>query len=204
MTSTETKRGMTTLAKLRIQARSCQACPLWRHATQTVFGAGPAHAQVMLVGEQPGDQEDLQGQPFVGPAGKLLDRALRDAGIDRERVYVTNAVKHFKWVQQGKRRLHKKPSAREIAACNHWLQQEIAVLQPKLIVCLGATAAAALLGPRFKVTAERGKLIDGEHHRQWLATVHPSSILRARDTATRAAAFDEFVADIRLIKKVVA
>jgi uracil-DNA glycosylase family protein len=193
---------MTTLSKLRTQALDCQACPLWQHATQTVFGAGPSTADVMLVGEQPGDQEDVQGKPFVGPAGHLLDRALEAAGIDRKRVYITNAVKHFKWIKQGKRRLHKKPSAREIAACNQWLRQEIDSLQPKLIVCLGATAATALLGASFKVTAQRGKLIFGEGERRLLATVHPASILRVRDRQSREAAFGEFVADIRVIKKV--
>lgn len=194
---------MTTLNKLRLKARSCQACPLWKYATQTVFGDGPADAEVMLVGEQPGDQEDQQGKPFVGPAGQLLDRALVAAGIDRGRVYVTNTVKHFKWIRQGKRRLHKRPSASEIAACKQWLQQEIDTLQPKLIVCLGATAATALLGTGFKVTQQRGKLIQGADKRQLLATVHPSSILRARDSQSRAAALRDFVADLVLIKKVI-
>lgn len=194
---------MTTLNKLRLKVRSCQACPLWKHATQTVFGAGPADAEVMLVGEQPGDQEDQQGKPFVGPAGQLLDRALAEVGIDRERVYVTNAVKHFKWIRQGKRRLHKRPSASEIAACKQWLEQEINTLQPKLIVCLGATAATTLLGASFKVTQQRGKLIQGADKRQLLATVHPSSILRARDSQSRAAALRDFVADIALIKKAI-
>lgn len=172
---------------------------MWQHATQTVFGVGPADAEIMLVGEQPGDQEDLQGKPFVGPAGQLLDRALAEVGIDRDRVYVTNAVKHFKWVRQGKRRLHKRPAASEIAACNQWLQQEIETLQPKLIVCLGATAATTLLGARFKVTQQRGKLIQGTGERRVLATVHPSSILRARDSCSRESAFREFVADMGLI-----
>jgi len=194
---------MPTINKLRAAAQSCQACPLWQHATQTVFGEGPARAPVMLVGEQPGDQEDLAGSPFVGPAGKLLDRALEEAGVDRKVVYVTNTVKHFKWTRQGKRRLHKKPSAGEIAACSPWLQQEIATIKPKLIVCLGATAATTLLGRDFKVTVQRGKFIQGEGEQHFMATVHPSSILRARDALSREAAFHDFVKDIRLIKKVI-
>ena len=175
-----------TLPSLRQAARACHGCELWKRGTQTVFGAGAAHAQVMLVGEQPGNDEDLQGEPFVGPAGRLLDRALDAAGIDREQVYVTNAVKHFKWQPRGKRRIHEKPSAREIAACRPWLDAELEVVQPKVIVCLGATAAQALLGKRFKVTRERGKLYtDTGLADVVMATVHPSSILRAPDDATR-------------------
>ena len=192
---------MDTLAKLRAAARSCTDCPLWEHATQTVFGEGSQRAKVMLVGEQPGDQEDLQGKPFVGPAGQLLDRALEEAGIDRGAVYVTNAVKHFKWAPQGKRRLHKKPSAREIAACYQWLQREIESLQPDLIVCLGATAATTLLGRDFKVSTQRGKFISREGSQRILATVHPSAILRSRDSQERAAAYADFAADIKLIKQ---
>jgi uracil-DNA glycosylase family protein len=145
--------------KLRAAAKSCRACDLWRHATQTVFGEGARNAELMLIGEQPGDAEDLAGHPFVGPAGKLLDRALLDAGIDRARVYVTNVVKHFKWEPRGKRRIHKKPSAREVAACQPWLEAEMALVKPRAIVCLGATAAQALLGRQFRVTAERGAFI---------------------------------------------
>lgn len=193
---------MSTLGQLRAAAAQCTACPLWEHATQTVFGEGRANAKVMLVGEQPGDQEDLQGKPFVGPAGQLLDRALEEAGIDRKDVYVTNAVKHFKWVPQGKRRLHKKPTSREIAACYQWLQREIESVEPKLIVCLGATAATALLGRDFKVSRQRGKVIKREGSQPIMATVHPSSILRARGSDERAAAYREFLADVRLIKRV--
>src|SRR5205823_12277179 len=169
-----------TLMRLRQAAADCRACPLYQRGTQTVFGAGAAHAEVMFVGEQPGDEEDKRGQPFVGPAGRLLDRALEEAGIDRRHIYVTNAVKHFKWEPRGKRRIHQKPNAREIAACRPWLDSEIEVVQPRVIVCLGATAAQALLGRAFKVTQRRGEAIplDG---RTCVATVHPSSILRAPD-----------------------
>src|ERR1043165_1386124 len=176
---------MATLNKLRAAAQSCQACPLWQHATQTVFGEGPARAPVMFVGEQPGDQEDLAGAPFVGPAGKLLDRALEEAGIDRKTVYVTNVVKHFKWEPRGKRRLHKKPRQSEINACRPWIDEELAIVKPKALVCLGSTAAQALLGRQFKVTAERGRLVPSPLAPAVLATVHPSSILRAPDEETR-------------------
>jgi DNA polymerase len=188
-----------TLSELREAAESCTGCPLYRNATQTVFGAGPAKARLMLVGEQPGDVEDLEGLPFVGPAGRLLDRALAEAGIDRPRVYVTNAVKHFKWVQRGKRRLHSKPGAREIQACYPWLEAEIATLKPQIIVCLGATAAQALLGRTFRVSQRRGEFIASPLAPHVMATIHPSSLLRAPDPETRAREFTRFIAELRTI-----
>jgi uracil-DNA glycosylase len=184
------------LPALRAAARGCKACDLWRTATQTVFGEGAAPAGVMLVGEQPGDQEDLQGRPFVGPAGRLLDRALEAAGIDRTRVYVTNVVKHFKWEPRGKRRIHAKPNAAEIAACRPWLESEIAVVKPRIVVCLGATAAQALLGKSFKVTRQRGEFVPTDFGALATATVHPSSILRAPDETTRHAEMERFVEDL--------
>jgi len=187
--------------KLRAAAKSCRACDLWRHATQTVFGEGARNAELMLIGEQPGDAEDLAGHPFVGPAGKLLDRALLDAGIDRERVYVTNVVKHFKWEPRGKRRIHKKPSAREVAACQPWLEAEMALVKPRAIVCLGATAAQALLGRQFRVTAERGAFIKSTLAPLVLATVHPSSILRAPDEETRRLEMKRFTQDLRAVAR---
>jgi uracil-DNA glycosylase len=186
-----------TLPALREAAAGCRACELWRRGTQTVFGEGAAPADVMLVGEQPGDQEDLQGRPFVGPAGKLLDRALEAAGIDRAKVYVSNVVKHFKWESRGKRRIHAKPNAAEIAACRPWLEYEIAVVRPQLIVCLGATAAQALLGKSFKVTQRRGEFVATDFGPEAMATVHPSSILRAPDDAARHAETERFVEDLR-------
>jgi DNA polymerase len=191
-----------TLETLREAAAHCTACDLYAGATQTVFGAGPADAQVMFVGEQPGDVEDKTGQPFVGPAGRLLDRALAEAGIDRSRVYVTNAVKHFKWVPRGKRRIHSKPNAQEIQACRPWLEQEIALVAPKVIVCLGATAAQALLGRAFRVTKQRGEFVPSNLAPYVLATVHPSSLLRAPDEATRHAEMARFVADLRKVAEV--
>ena len=188
-----------TLSELREAAESCTGCPLYRNATQTVFGAGPAKARLMLVGEQPGDVEDLEGLPFVGPAGRLLDRALAEAGIDRPRVYVTNAVKHFKWVQRGKRRLHSKPGAREIQACYPWLEAEIATLKPQIIVCLGATAAQALLGRSFRVSQRRGEFIASPLAPHVMATIHPSSLLRAPDPETRAREFTRFIAELRTV-----
>ena len=185
----------TDLDSLRRAAAGCRGCELYRHATQTVFGAGTAGDRVMLVGEQPGDREDVEGEPFVGPAGPLLDRALVDAGIDRGRVYVTNAVKHFKWEQRGKRRLHKKPSSREVAACRPWLDAEIAAVHPDVVVCLGATDAQSLLGSGFKVTARRGELLERDGVRV-MATVHPSSILRAPDDESRHRELAQFVADL--------
>jgi DNA polymerase len=190
-----------TTEKVRAAAKDCRACDLWRHATQTVFGEGARKAQLMLIGEQPGDAEDLAGRPFVGPAGKLLDRALEDAGIDRASVYVTNVVKHFKWEPRGKRRIHKKPNAREIAACRPWLDTEVALVKPRAIVCLGATAAQALLGRQFKVTAERGAFIASPLAPLVLATVHPSSILRAPDDEARRRELKRFTADLRKVAR---
>jgi DNA polymerase len=185
------------LQKLRSAAACCRACPLWERASQTVFGEGPEGARLLLLGEQPGDMEDREGRPFVGPAGRLLDRALVEAGIDRADVYVTNAVKHFKWVPRGKRRLHEKPNAREIAACRPWLDAEIAVVRPRVVVCLGATAAQALLGKSFRVTRQRGVVVASPAGVPALATVHPSSILRAPDDETRERERLAFVRDLR-------
>jgi uracil-DNA glycosylase len=188
-----------TLPKLREAARSCRGCQLWMHATQTVFGEGPRAAEVMLVGEQPGDLEDRAGHPFVGPAGKLLDTALVRAGIDRTRVYVTNSVKHFKFVtiERG-RRLHKKPTAAEVRACNPWLQEEIRLIKPRVIVALGATAAQALLGKQFRVTQDRGKPVASDLAEAVIATVHPSAVLRAPDDR-RDEARQEFIADLKRV-----
>ena len=190
-----------TLENVSAAAKDCQACDLWRLGTQTVFGEGRPRANLMLVGEQPGDAEDLAGHPFVGPAGKLLNRALQDAGIDRADVYVTNVVKHFKWEPRGKRRIHKKPSAREIAACRPWLDTEIALVKPRAIVCLGATAAQSLLGRAFKVTAERGAFVKSPLAALVMATVHPSSILRAPDNQTRRDELRRFTADLRKVAR---
>jgi uracil-DNA glycosylase len=189
------------LDKLREEAKACRACPLWANATQTVFGEGDSHAAVMLVGEQPGDEEDLAGKPFVGPAGRLLDRALTAAGVDRDRLYVTNAVKHFKWQPRGKRRLHKTPAQREIEACHPWIEKEIAAIQPKVIVCLGATAARALLGPAFRVSTMRGRFVESPLAPSVFATFHPSALLRLRDPEEKEAAFRQLVADLGLIRK---
>lgn len=186
-----------TLAALRRAARVCQGCDLYRNATQTVFGEGSSHARLILIGEQPGDREDIEGHPFVGPAGRLLDQALVAAGIDREDVYVTNAVKHFKWTERGKRRLHKKPSSREIAACRPWLSGEIEVLQPEGLICLGATAAQALLGPTFRITRQRGEMLPSESAKWVMATYHPSAVLRAPDEARRHQMRDELIADLK-------
>jgi DNA polymerase len=185
-----------TLKKLRESAAGCKACPLWRTGTQTVFGEGSPRSQVMFVGEQPGDQEDVAGAPFVGPAGKLLDRALEEAGIDRSLAYVTNVVKHFKWKAQGKRRIHQKPNWSEVAACIPWLEAELAVVKPQVLTCLGATAAQALLGRQFRVTQHRGEPVDSELAPVVIATVHPSSILRADD---REAEFAAFVSDLKTV-----
>ena len=187
------------LKKVRDVAKGCRACHLYRPATQTVFGEGPAKADVMLVGEQPGDAEDLAGHPFVGPAGKLLDRALAEAGIDRSVVYVTNVVKHFKFEPRGKRRIHAKPNGAEIAACRPWLETEIALVKPRVLVCLGATAAQALLGKTFKVSQQRGTFVDSSLAPRVTATVHPSSILRAPDDDSRHAEMSRFVADLRRV-----
>jgi DNA polymerase len=185
------------LSALRSAAGSCRACPLWEHATQTVFGEGPRAGRVMLVGEQPGNDEDRAGRPFVGPAGKLLDTALDAAGIDRREVYVTNVVKHFKWVARGKRRIHQKPTAREIAACRPWLDAEIALIRPELLVCLGATAAQALLGRTFRVSQARGTFVESPLAPHVTATVHPSSVLRAPDDETRRAEMARLIDDLR-------
>jgi DNA polymerase len=185
-----------TLKKLRESAAGCKACPLWKTGTQTVFGEGSPRSQVMFVGEQPGDQEDKAGAPFVGPAGKLLDRALEEAGIDRSLAYVTNVVKHFKWKAQGKRRIHQKPNWAEIAACFPWLEAELAVVRPQVLTCLGATAAQALLGKQFRVTQHRGEPVDSGLAPVVIATVHPSSILRADD---REAEFAAFVSDLKTV-----
>lgn len=187
------------LADLRAAVAGCRACPLWERATQAVPGEGSEHARIMLVGEQPGDQEDLSGHPFVGPAGRLLDAALTGAGIDRSQVFVTNVVKHFSWFPRGKRRMHKTPSQQEVAACFDWLQAEIGLVRPEVVVLLGATAAKAVLGSDFRVSVERGRLHEGGLAPITLATVHPSSILRITDGAERELAFNRFVADLRVI-----
>ena len=185
------------LDDLRSAAAGCQACDLWERGTQTVFGEGGRAAEIMLVGEQPGDQEDHQGRPFVGPAGRLLDEALEQAGIDRSRVYVTNAVKHFKWTPRGKRRIHQKPNAEEVAACRPWLEAELRSVGPTMLICLGATAAQALLGRQFRVSKERGRLVDSPLAPMVMATVHPSSILRAADEESRKVEMKRLVEDLR-------
>jgi uracil-DNA glycosylase len=192
-----------TLERLREAAAACRGCDLWVHATQTVFGEGPKHAEVMLVGEQPGDQEDRQGHPFVGPSGRLLDEGLEAAGLDRRRVYVTNAVKHFKFVriELTRRRLHKKPAPGEVRACRPWLEAEIRLVRPRVIVALGATAAQALLGPKFKVTEKRGELVTSDWAGAIIATVHPSAVLRAPADA-REQAKREFFTDLRRVARV--
>ena len=190
-----------TLSAVREVAAGCKACDLYKSGTQTVFGEGPRKAEVMLVGEQPGDAEDLAGHPFVGPAGRLLDRALEDAGIDRRLVYVTNVVKHFKWEPRGKRRIHAKPNAGEITACRPWLETEIALVKPRVLVCLGATAAQALLGKAFKVSRQRGEFVSSALAPLVSATVHPSSILRAPDDDARREEMRRFVEDLKKIVK---
>lgn len=191
-----------TLPALREAAAGCRGCPLWARGTQTVFGEGPRRARVMLVGEQPGNDEDLAGKPFVGPAGRVLDRALEAAGIARDDVYVTNVVKHFKWEPKGKRRIHAKPNQMEISACLPWLEAELDIVKPVVVVCLGATAAQALLGPKFRVTKQRGQWIPARWAPRVIATVHPSAILRAPDEAARHAEMDRFVADLAHIPPV--
>jgi DNA polymerase len=188
------------LTALRAAVQQCRGCDLYRNATQAVFGEGPARAEVMFVGEQPGDAEDREGRPFVGPAGRLFDRALEDAGIDRAIVYVTNAVKHFKWVPRGKRRIHKNPAAEEVRACRPWLEAELGAVQPKVLMALGATAGRAIVGPKFKVTEQRGQVIETPWPAIVTATVHPSSILRA-DDAAREAAYDALVRDLRVVER---
>jgi uracil-DNA glycosylase len=190
-----------TLAKVASAAGDCRACPLWRDATQTVFGEGSAGAEIMLVGEQPGDREDIEGKPFVGPAGRLLDRALQEAGIDRRKVYVTNVVKHFKFTRRGKRRIHKKPAADEIAACRPWLRTELDLIKPRVLVALGATAAQALIGRTFRVTTQRGTFVESDLAPLVTATVHPSSILRAPDEETRHEEMRRFVADLKRVER---
>jgi uracil-DNA glycosylase family protein len=185
------------LGSLREASSCCRGCGLYERATQTVFGVGDSPAQVMLVGEQPGDREDLEGLPFVGPAGRLLAQALAESGLDRSTSYVTNAVKHFKWEPRGKKRLHKKPSSREVAACSPWLFAEIDAVGPEILVCLGATAAQALLGRDFKVSVERGRVLEGPMQIPTLATLHPASVLRATDDRTRATQRERFVDDLR-------
>ena len=189
------------LDALKEAAAGCRACDLWQKGTQTVFGEGPPQARVVMVGEQPGDQEDRVGKPFVGPAGQILDQALEAAGIDRSLVYVTNVVKHFKWEPRGKRRLHQRPDREEVATCLPWFEAEIAAVQPRVIVCLGATAAQALLGSDFRVTRQRGQLLASTLGPPIMATVHPSSILRAADEPSRRLAMDQFIADLRLIRE---
>jgi DNA polymerase len=190
-----------TIVNVRAAATGCRACDLWKRGTQTVFGSGRPDARIMFVGEQPGDQEDLAGLPFVGPAGRMLDRALAEAGIDRRAVYVTNVVKHFKWEPRGKRRIHKKPNAAEIAACRPWLETEIQLIRPRAIVCLGATAAQALLGRDFRLTAHRGEILASSLAPIVTATLHPSSLLREPDEEARRAAIVRFIADLRTVAR---
>jgi uracil-DNA glycosylase len=190
-----------TLDELRAQAAGCKACDLWKTGTQTVFGEGSETAEIVFVGEQPGDKEGLAGRPFVGPAGQVLDEGLEAAGIDRSLAYVTNAVKHFKWTARGKRRIHQKPNAAEVAACRPWLEAELAVIQPRVLVVLGATAAQALLGRQFRVTKQRGVPVESDLAPQVVATVHPSSILRQETDEGRAAAMEAFVADLKVVAK---
>jgi uracil-DNA glycosylase family protein len=188
-----------TLKKLKEAAAGCTACPLHETGTQTVFGEGLTKAEIILVGEQPGDQEDLAGKPFVGPAGRLLDKALEEAGIDRKLAYVTNTVKHFRFEQRGKRRIHQRPGSEHIKACRPWLDAELDLIKPRVLVCLGAVAAQALLGSKVRVTKDRGKPLESDLAPVVLVTIHPSSILRERDEEARAAAFEGFVADLRVV-----
>lgn len=187
---------MATLKKLAAEAAGCQACDLYKNATQTVFGVGPPAARIFLVGEQPGDQEDKAGEPFVGPAGRILDKALADSGLSRDDVYVTNAVKHFKWTAKGKRRIHQRPSAREVAVCKQWLCAELEVVDPEVLVVLGATAGQALFGSRFRVGAARGQVLEFEG-RAAIATIHPSAVLRVQEPADREAQYADLLDDLR-------
>jgi uracil-DNA glycosylase len=189
------------LESLRQAAKSCKGCDLYVNATQTVFGDGPGHASVMLVGEQPGDIEDQKGEPFVGPAGRMLDRALEDARISRNEVYVTNAVKHFKWIWRGKRRLHQKPSVRQVVACRPWLEVEIEVVQPEILVCLGATAAQSVTGKSVAIMKERGKFMDSVLGKLTFVTIHPSAILRQRDNDEREQEYRRFASELKLVKR---
>jgi uracil-DNA glycosylase family protein len=191
-----------TLTAVRAASKECRACDLWKRGTQTVFGEGPRRAKLMLIGEQPGDQEDLAGHPFVGPAGRILDRALAEAGIERATVYVTNVVKHFKWEPRGQRRIHKRPNTEEFAASRPWLDTEIRLVKPAAIVCLGATAAQALLGRAFKVTAHRGEPVDSPLAPFVMATVHPSSLLRAPDEDARRRETQRFIDDLKIVRKI--
>lgn len=188
-----------TLSGLRAAAEHCRGCELYKRATQTVFGEGPVHARAMFVGEQPGDEEDLAGHPFVGPSGRFLDKCLEEAGVDRGQVYVTNAVKHFKWTPRGKRRLHGKPNSREMAACRPWLEAELELVEPSVLVLLGATAAQSLLGSSFRITRQRGQSLQTDFAGWTMATYHPSAVLRAPDDTARARMHAEFVADLRLV-----
>jgi uracil-DNA glycosylase len=196
--------GTRNLPKLRAAAAGCKACDLWKTGTQTVFGEGSKNAEIVFVGEQPGDKEDLAGKPFVGPAGRVFDEGLAVAGIDRRAAFVTNAVKHFKWEARGKRRIHQKPNAAELAACRPWLDAELDTVSPKVLVLLGATAAQALLGRQFRVTKNRGRPVESDLAPHVLATVHPSSILRQRTDEERAAAMADFVSDLRVVAKLLA
>jgi DNA polymerase len=193
--------GSRRLTRARAEARACRRCPLWKHATQTVFGEGPATARVLVVGEQPGDREDLDGRPFVGPAGQLLRKALVEAGLDVTTFYVTNAVKHFKWEPRGKRRIHKRPNQLEILACRHWLEEEVAAIAPRLILALGATAAAAIAEGTVRVTRDRGQLLPSTLGPPVTVTVHPSSILRQPDAESRRREYERFVDDLRAIAR---
>jgi len=196
--------GRRELADGKAESASCRRCPLWRRATQTVFGAGPADASIVLVGEQPGDQEDLAGEPFVGPAGQLLRKAMREAGLDERVAYLTNAVKHFKWEARGKRRIHERPTTSEVLACQIWLELELAAIAPRLVVALGATAVRSLLGPGARVLRDRGQVLSSPDGVDVLVTVHPSSILRAPDDVARREAYDAFVADLRAARRRIA
>ena len=191
------------LPSLKTAAADCRACDLWEKGTQTVFGEGRRQAKLMFIGEQPGNEEDLTGKPFVGPAGRLFDEALAEAGIDRQQAYVTNVVKHFKWEPRGKRRIHKKPNSLEIAACHPWLEAEVALIKPKIIVALGATAAQTLLGSKFRVTKQRGEFLESILATYVMATVHPSSILRAPDDETRRLEYRRFVDDLKKLSRVI-
>ena len=189
------------LESLHAAARSCEGCDLYKNATQTVFGEGAEHANIILVGEQPGDMEDRQGHPFVGPAGRLLDKALAEACISRDEVYITNAVKHFRWIQRGKRRLHQKPAVRQIMACKPWLEAEMASIHPKLVVCLGATAAHSILGRVVPIGQARGKFFNGQRGEAVFITIHPSAIFRQREKSEREQEYRRFVADMRLVER---
>ncbi len=192
--------NFTTLPQLSEAVQTCHACDLYLHATQAVCGEGPRSAPIVLIGEQPGDEEDRQGHPFVGPAGRLLDRALGDAGIDRGSIYVTNAVKHFKFEERGKRRLHKKPNGTEVRACRPWLEAEMALIRPSILVCLGATAAQAVFGPAWRVTKERGRFVEHPWARHATSTIHPSAILRAPTDEQRHAEYAQFVEDLMRVR----